>query len=159
MDDGITEDDARLALDVVEHRRQQVVAEIDVPAWYWVSMATGWVVLGLLATWAPAWAAAAGTLVFGTVHAAIAPGVVAGRRGSGQLSVRRDVVGRQVTVLVLGFLAVMVIATVGIALVLEADGAEHPSVIASVVVAALVLVGGPGLVDRARRRAVRRSGA
>jgi hypothetical protein len=159
VDDNITETEARLALDVVEHRRQQVAAEIDVPGWYWASMAGGWVVLGALGTWASPWVAAAATLVFGAVHAAVAPSVVSGRRGSSQLRVRRELVGRQVTVLVLGFLVAMTVVTVGVALVLDADGARHAGLLASVLVAGLVLVGGPGLVGWARRRAVRRSGA
>jgi hypothetical protein len=60
---------------------------------------------------------------------------------------------------VLGFLVAMTAATVAVALVLDADGARHPAVLASAVVAVLVLVGGPGLVAWARGRAVRRSAA
>src|SRR5262245_28792369 len=54
--DGISESEARLALDAIERRRQQVAAEIDVPGWYWGSVAAGWVALGVLTTYGPAWA-------------------------------------------------------------------------------------------------------
>ena len=45
----------------IEHRRQQVLAEIDVPRWYWLMMGAGWLVLGILADYGPVWATIAGT--------------------------------------------------------------------------------------------------
>ena len=53
------------------------------------------------------------------------------------------------------FLIGMTALTVGIALLLNADGARHPATLASVVVAALVLTGGPSLMAWLRARAVR----
>jgi hypothetical protein len=53
----------------------------------------------------------------------------------------------------------MTILTVGIALVLDADGARHPAILAGVIVAALVLTGGPALMSWVRGRAVRRLAA
>jgi len=41
MNNEVTEAEARLALSSIEQRRQQVIAEIDVPPWYWVSVAGG----------------------------------------------------------------------------------------------------------------------
>ena len=49
MNTPIGETEARFALSSIERRRQQVIAEIDVPAWYWLALAGGWVVLGVLA--------------------------------------------------------------------------------------------------------------
>jgi hypothetical protein len=37
------------ALDTVERSRRRVIDEIDVPAWYWVSAATSWIALGVIA--------------------------------------------------------------------------------------------------------------
>lgn len=153
MSSEITESEARMALDSIQHRRQQVIAEIDVPRWYWWTMAGGWVGLGVLAEFGPAWATAIATFAFGAAHASVAPRVLSGRHGSSRLSVRGDLVGHRLPALVIGFLIVMTMATVALALVANADGARHAAIWASVVVAALVLVGGPGLVAGERRRA------
>jgi hypothetical protein len=42
--------------------------------------------------------------------------------------------------------------------VANADGARHSAILASVVVAALVLIGGPRLMDTVRRRATQHLG-
>jgi hypothetical protein len=155
MESDITETEARLALHSIARRRQQVIAEIDLPSWYWVSVASGWIALGVLADYAPAWATIAGTLAFGAVHSAFAPRILSGRHASPLLSVRRDVVSRHVSTLVLAFLIVMTVVTVGFALIAHSDGARHPALLASVVVATLVLLGGPNLMASIRRRAER----
>jgi hypothetical protein len=158
MNNKVTVEEARLALSSVERRRQQVVAEIDVPSWYWCSLAAGWIGLGILADYAPAWATIAGTLAFGAVHSAIAPRVLSGRHASPHLSVHSDLVSRRVPALVIGFLILMTAVTVALALIANADGARHAAILASVVVAALVLLGGPRLMDIVRRRAERHLG-
>ncbi len=155
MNNEVTEAEARLALYSIEQRRQQVIAEIDVPSWYWICVAGGWVVLGVLTDYGPAWAAAVGTVVFGAVHSAVAPRILSGRHASQNVSVHGDLVSRRVPVFVIGFLILMTIVTVALALVANADGARHSALLASVVVAALVLVGGPRLMDTVRRRAER----
>ena len=155
MNDEITEAEARLALNSIEQRRQQVIAEIDVPSWYWISLAAGWIVLGVLAQFAPAWATTAGTVVFGAVHAAVSPRVLSGRHGSPYLSVHSNLVNRRLPALVIGFLILMTAVTVALALILNADGARHAALFASVIVAVLVLLGGPRLVDIVRRRSER----
>src|SRR5262249_56622154 len=96
-------------------------------------------------------------LVCGAVHATIAQHVLSGRHRSPQLSVRADVVSRHVPALVIGFLLVMAAATVGLALLAYADGAGHPTTIASVVVALAVGFGGPTLVAAVPRPAQRRA--
>ncbi len=151
----ISESEASFALSSIEQRRKQVIAEINVPPWYWFALAGGWAALGVIADYAPPWAYIAGTLLFGAAHASIAPRVISGRRASPQLSVRGDLVGRRIPILIIGLLVVMVAVTVGIALLLHADGARHPSTWAGIVVAALLLVGGPALIGTVRRRAER----
>jgi hypothetical protein len=148
----IGESEARAALSSIAQRRQQVVAEIDVPAWYWCALAAGWVLLGVVADFAPPWAYIAATLLFGAGHASISPRVLSGRRASSQLSVHRDVADRHIPALIVSLLVIMVVVTVGIALLLHADGTRHPAIWASVVVAALLLVGGPHLMTAVRRR-------
>ena len=153
-DIGATE--ARHALHSIDRGRQQVIAEIDVPRWYWFSVAAGWVALGALAQYGPTWATVVGTVAFGAVHAAIAPWVLSGRHGSSALSIRRDLVGHRIPVLVIGFLIAMTVVTVALALIAQADGARNPGILACVVVAAFVLVGGPSLVASVRRHTARR---
>jgi hypothetical protein len=155
MSAPISETEARLALNSIEQRRQQVLAEISVPAWYWFFLAGGWVVLGILADYAPGWATVAATVLFGAAHATIAPRVLTGRRGSSQLSINPDLVSRRIPFLVIGFLLVMTAATVGFALLFNADGARHPASLAGGVVAIIVLAGGPALMAVVRRRAQR----
>lgn len=155
MEVPINEREAQLALGAVEHRRQQVIAEIGVPQWYWLFLAAGWAGIGALADFGPAWAASAATLIFGAVHASFAPRVISGRRGSSQLSVRGELVSRRIPAVILGFVIAMAALTVGFALLLHADGARHSALCAGIIVGMLVYVGGPSLVASLRRRAER----
>jgi hypothetical protein len=155
VDAPISDTEARLALDSIERRRHQILAEIDVPFWYWLVLAGGWVGLGVLADYGPGWATIVGTVLFGAVHAAFAPRIITGRRGSSQLSIHRDLVSRRIPLLVIGFLLVLIVATVGLGLLFHADGARHPATLAGVVVAMVVLSGGPALMASVRRRADR----
>jgi hypothetical protein len=148
----IGESEARVALSSVMQRRQQVIAEVNLPPWYWRVMAGGWVALGVIATYAPPWASITATLLFGAAHASISPRVLSGRRASPLLSVRGDLADRRIPILIIGLLVVMVAVTVVMALLLHADGARHPAIWASGVVAALLLVGGPALMSAVRRR-------
>jgi hypothetical protein len=152
MSTPITRTEARLALDSIEHRRQQVLSEIDVPPWYWAAVAAGWVALGVIADYGPVWATIAGTLLFGAVHSAVAPRVVSGRRRSSQLTIRGDLVSRRIPQVVIGFLIVMTAATVVFALLLNADGARHPAALAGGAVGLLVLASGPALMAMLRRQ-------
>src|SRR5262245_32162828 len=117
MAEQIGRADARQALDDVELRRRQVVAEIDVPAWYWWFLALGWVGLGLVTIAGIPWLSVVATVGFGALHSAVAPRVIDGRHGSNQLTVRRDLVTRHVRGLVIGFLMALVAVTVVVALV------------------------------------------
>jgi hypothetical protein len=157
MPQDITDTEARLALSSIEHRRREVIAEVGMPRWYWWGLAAGWVGLGVLAELDQPWLTLAVTVCFGAVHAFVASRVLSGRHRSPQLSVRADVVDPHIPALVIGFLLLMVAATVVLALLVDADGARHPSIIASAVVAVVVLLCGPALMAAVRRRLERRS--
>src|SRR5262245_26895598 len=145
MAENISRVDASRALDDVELRRRQVVTEIAVPPRYWRGLALGWVGLGLVTVVGNPWLSAIAPVGFGAMHAALAPKMIDGRHGSRQISVRADVVGSHVPALVTGFVIVLVAVTVGIALVADALGAPEPALLASVIVAIAVLIGGPRL--------------
>ena len=155
MTNSIGASDARSALSTVEDSRRQVIAEIDMPRWYWLGLAAGWIGLGLIADVGPGWMAAIATLAFGAAHAAAAHNVLSGRRRSGSLSVRAELAGTHVSALVITFLVGLVALTIAAALLIDADGANHPATIAGVMAAIAVALGGPELMAAVRRRALR----
>src|SRR5215475_12651574 len=111
MTSEISEGDAQLALSSIDLRRRQVIAEIDMPWWYWWGVGIGWVALGVIADLGHAWASVIATIAFGAAHSAVAHRVLSGRHRSDRLSVRADVVSRHVPALVIGYLVVLVAAT------------------------------------------------
>ena len=72
MANDITDAEARLALRSIEERRRQVIAEIDMPRWYWWGLALGWIGLGFVTDLGHPWVTAAATLAFGAVHSGVA---------------------------------------------------------------------------------------
>jgi hypothetical protein len=153
MGNDISPLEARAALDAIDRGRRQVVDEIGLPTWYWWGLALGWIGLGVITDLKHPWLTAAATLVFGAVHSAVAPRVASGRHRSDQVSVRAEVVGRRTARLVIGSVAALGLVTVGAALAASADGAGHPVTMASVLVAVIILLGGPRLLAEIRRRA------
>ena len=153
MSHDIGEDEARLALDTVEHRRLQVIAEIDVPRWYWWGLAAGWVGLGVISDLGHAWVTLVATFAFGTVHSAVAQHVLSGRHGSRQLSVRRGVVGRHIPLVLVGCSSGWRRSRSGSPCSPKPTAAGHPVTMASVVVAVAILCGGPAVMAAIRRRA------
>lgn len=153
MEPNVTPMEARAALDAVERGRMRVVDEIDLPAWYWWGVALGWIALGWITDLDRPWLTTAATLLYGAVHAGVASRVLSGRHRSDRLSVRADVAGREVPRLVIGGLLLLAGVTIAAALAAQADGARHPVTMASVLVAVIVLLGGPRLLAYARRRA------
>jgi hypothetical protein len=155
MQQQVTPDEARAALDRVQRGRLRVVEEIDLPIWYWAGLAVGWIGLGVVADVAFRWVTTAATLAFGAIHAAVASRVLSGRHRTQQLSVRADVAGHQVPRLVIGGLVLLTCLTVAGALAANADGARHPATVASIVVAVMTVLGGPRLLAVVRRKAAR----
>jgi hypothetical protein len=151
--DDLTPEQARAALADVERGRLSVVSQIDVPHWYWWALAAGWVVLGLVSDLEHPWITTGATLAFGAAHSMIAPRVVDGRHRSRRLSVRAEVAGPHIGRLVLAALVVLAGVTVVAALAVDADGAGHPTTAASVLVATMIVLGGPLLMTVVRNRA------
>ena len=155
MDTRVTPQEARAALDTIDRDRLRVIDEIDLPRWYWSGLAAGWIALGFITDLKHAWITATATLVFGAVHAAVAPRVANGRHRTRRLSVRAELVGRQTFPLVIGALVVLACLTIAGSLAASADGARHPVTIASIFVAVMIVLGGPQLLASVRRRAAR----
>ena len=155
MEPHVTANEARAALDSVERGRRQVIDQIDLPYWYWFGLALGWIALGFITDLKHPWLTTAGTLLFGAVHSTVAPRVVDGRHRSRQLSVSRELAGRQTARIVLGGIVACALLTIGGAVAVGADGAHHPVTITSVFVAVIIVLGGPQLLAAVRRRAAR----
>ena len=153
MAQDITPLEARGALDAIDRGRRRVIDEIDLPAWYWWGLALGWIGLGVITDLKHPWLTGAATLVFGAVHAAVAPRVASGRHRTHQLRVRAEVAGRRTARLVIGSVAALGLLTVAAALAASADGARHPVTMASLLVAVIILLGGPRLAAIRRRAA------
>ncbi len=155
-----TEAEARIALQGVERAQLRVIDRIGMPWWYWWGLALAWVGLGVLSDLDVAWwIVTVATVAVGAVHASVSQRLLAGRQRSGDVRVRASVAGRRASALVVCFLLGLVAATVGLALALDADGAGHPATWASVIVAIVIVLGGPRLMvairDDAARRAAR----
>jgi hypothetical protein len=148
-----SENEARTALENIEFRRQQIVAMINIPWWYWGSVGLGWIALGAVTDLHNPWATTGGTLLFGAAHASIAWRVLDGRHGSSQLSVRANLVSGHVPFYVLGGLIALAAVTALVATLLTTHHVGHPVTIASVFVAVIVIVGGPLYMASVRRRA------
>ncbi|CAM3908417.1 hypothetical protein [Smaragdicoccus niigatensis] len=147
----IAPEDARAALDAVEHARANIAEEIGLPRWYWWVLAAAWLGLGIVGETCPEWVTAVATLTFGAAHSAIASRLLSGRRRTGSVQVSADVAGPRTPALVIGMLLGLVALTVGAAFALAADGARHPGIGAAVLVAAVVGLGGPEILRVLRR--------
>ena len=144
--------EASAALEAIDRGRRRVIDEIDLPNWYWWGLALGWIGLGVITDLKHPWLTAAATLVFGAVHAAVAPRVASGRHRTQQLSVRAELAGRRMALIVVLAVAALGLVTVGLAFALHADGTRDPSIVASIIVAIVILLGGPRLVAAAQLR-------
>ncbi|WP_207207330.1 hypothetical protein [Xylanimonas protaetiae] len=154
---NISPDDARAALAAADAGHHAVADEVGVPGWYWWGLAACWVGLGAVAELDVWWLTTVATLLFGTVHAWVFGRVASGRHRTGLVSVRRTVAGRHTLLTVWLLLVALVVVTVVFALLLDADGAAHATLAASVLPAAVVVAGGPSLVRWSARRAAQRS--
>jgi hypothetical protein len=153
MEQRITPQEAHAALATVDRGRLRVIAEIDLPRWYWWGLALGWIALGFITDLKHPWITAAATLVFGAVHAAAAPRLASGRHRTHSLSVSAELAGRQTARLVIGGVAALALVTIAGSLAASADGARHPVTTASIFVAVIIVLGGPQLLASVRRRA------
>ena len=148
----VTHEEAEAALATVDRRRSRVVDEIGLPGWYWWGLALGWIAVGVIADLKVWWLTSAATLIFGAVHANVVPRIASGRHRTGMLSVKAELAGRRTALVVVLAVAALGLVTVGGALALNADGARDPSIIASIFVAVVILLGGPRLLGSARVR-------
>jgi hypothetical protein len=142
------------ALEAIRRGQKKVIAEIDLPTWYWWGLAGGWIGLGIVSDLHNPWLISAATLAFGAAHASVAHWVVGGRQRSTQLRVSEGVAGRSTPFLIIGCLMVLVAFTIVGAVVDSSNGVSHPVTVASVAI--VIVLGGPRLMGVVRRRAEKR---
>jgi hypothetical protein len=153
-----TEAEARLSLQGVELAQRRVIDRIGVPWWYWWGLALCWVGFGVLTDiGAPWWLLVGAYLVFGAAHATIPARLLAGRQQSSDVRVRAVVTGHRGNLFIGGFTIVLVLLTITLAVLLDADGAGHPATWASIWVGSLIVLGGPRLMLTIRDNAARRA--
>lgn len=155
MVNEVTADEASAALARIDHSRRRVIDEIDMPRWYWIGLACGWIALGAVTDIERPLATFVATLAFGAVHAAVYHLVAGGRRRTAGASIRADVVGRNTPIVIVLCLIGLALVTVAGAWAASADGARHPVTTVSIFVAALILLGGPRVMSAVRRQASR----
>ncbi|MGV9712207.1 hypothetical protein ACWDTI_16260 [Gordonia sp. NPDC003424] len=147
-----TPEQARAALAAAERAEQQVTAEIGLPRAYWWCMAGGWMALGAIGQFAPAWVTTVATIVFAVAHSMVASRLFDGTRASRHLQVSRAVADRRIPFLIIGILLAAVAFTIAAAIALDADGAGHPSLWAGVIVGLVIGFGEPDLLRALRHR-------
>ncbi len=152
----VTAEEARQALTSIEASRRVVLDEVGMPSWYWWALATGWVLLGWVTDLERSWVTATATVAFGALHSIAWQRVMGGRQRTNRLSVRAEVLGRYAPFVVLGALVGLAGVTVLASLAVDADGAQHPVTIASMIVATMIVLGGARLMAAVRRVAARR---
>jgi hypothetical protein len=148
--------EAESALEAIRRGQETVIAQIDVPGWYWWGLAGGWIVLGYVSDLHNAWLISGATLAFGAAHASVAHWVIGGQQGSSRIRVRSDVAGRFTPLLIVGCLVALVALTIVGAVIDSVNGGSHPVTFASVAVAVIIVIGGPRLMSLVRRRAAKR---
>lgn len=142
----MTSSDAREALNTIAAAQRRVDAEIGLPRGYWWAMAAGWMGLGAISEYGPAWLIIAATLVFGAGHSALASRLLTGRNRTDQLQVSAELAGKRVVLIVIAmliaFVGLDVLATVG----LDHDGAGHPQLWGAGMIALALGFGGPDIL-------------
>jgi hypothetical protein len=149
MNDQMNPDEAARALAEIQLRQQQVIDQATLPTWYWWTVGALMVVL------------AAGVDTGNRGLIAIALGVfLLGLLGSTAWIIggayrhappRSDLLDPRGVLAILGFVAVIVAVTLGIAFTLRATGVSHPATLACLVGGVMMGAGGPPLMRLLRR--------
>ena len=142
-------DDAADALAEIQRRQQQVIDQATVPAWYW------WAVGGLMVVLA----AGVDTRTPGAVGGAVAVFVVGllsatwvvVRGQFRQARLRNGLLDGRGVMAILGFVAVIVGCTLGLAFALRAAHVHYPATLACLAGGVAMGLGGPVLMRSLRR--------
>jgi len=156
MTNTVNPAEAREALEEVERRREQVIEGTLVPTWYW------WVI-GILAVGLGIGVDAGDSLIKSVTAGIFAAGVslltvwiaFGGRR---HVKVDERLLGSRGAGLIVGFVAIVVLGTLGLNAVLQAAGVPVAGTVSTVACAMVLIVGGPALMQRLRLMMRRQAG-
>lgn len=156
MAEQLRRDEAAQALARIREQQEQVIDALSIPDWYW------WLLGGLtLALAAAVESADPATIAAGT--AVFVVGLLAGTgwvvRGALRVKVRNALLGARGIGLILGFVALTVAVSLGLAFRLQARNISHPATWGTLAGAVLLIVGGPLLTRALRRTMLDRRGS
>jgi hypothetical protein len=149
MNEHLRPEEAAQALTEIRHRQQQVIDLAVLPTWYWWTIGALTVVLAAgVDTHTPA--------AIGTTVAVFVLGILAATGWALASTLRhaqlRDgLVDRRGVAAILGFVALTVGLTLGLAFTLRAAGVSHPATLAAVVGGLAMGIGGPILMRHLHR--------
>lgn len=148
MTEEIRPDEAAQALAQIRDRQEQVIDVAMIPTWYW------WLIGGLIVLMGASVESGNG-VVIGVGTGIFVLGLVSGtlwvvRRGL-QVQVRNDLLGARGVGLILGFVALTVAVSLGVAFTLRAADVAYAATWGNATAAVMLVLGGPQL-NRALRK-------
>lgn len=148
MNDEVSSAEAAQALADIQLRQQQVIDLAMIPAWYWWAAGVLMVVLAVgVDSHSPvAIGLTVPVFVLGILGAT---GWVVGRAFR-HAQLRNGLVDGRAVATILGFVALIVVGTIGLAFGLRAAGAGHPATLACAAGGLVMGAGGPVLMRRLR---------
>ena len=150
MSDQVYSDEAERALAEIRHRHGQVVDLLKIPGWFWPLLGVLMIALGLAVDSRKTVAIAVVVPVFVVgVSAASITVALRSRRG---VQPRRDLVDPIGVLAILGFVAVTVGVSLGVAFTVRAVGFPLPGTLGVTVAAVCLVIGGPWLNRYLRQR-------
>jgi hypothetical protein len=148
MGDEVSPAEAARALADIQLRQQQVIDLAMIPAWYWWAVGALMVVLALGVDSHSPVAIGLTVPVFVLGMLAATGWVVS--RAFRHAQLRNGLIDGRAVVSILGFVALIVVVTIGLAFGLRAAGASHPATLACVAGGLVMGAGGPVLMRRLR---------
>ena len=142
-------DDAAQALAEIQRRQQQVIDQATVPGWYWWAVGALMVVLAVGVDNNRTPAAIGGAVAVFVIGLLSATGVLV--RGQLQARLRNGLLDGRGVAAILGFVAVIVGGTLGIAFALRAAHVHYPATLACLAGGIALGLGGPVLMRSLRR--------
>jgi hypothetical protein len=148
MGDEVSPAEAARALADIQLRQQQVIDLAMIPAWYWWAVGALMVVLALGVDSHSPVAIGLTVPVFVLGMLAATGWVVS--RAFRHAQLRNGLIDGRAVVSILGFVALIVVGTIGLAPGLRAAGVGHPATLACVAGGLVMGAGGPVLMRRLR---------
>src|SRR5215471_3162495 len=148
MSDEVSPAEAAQALADIQLRQRQVIDLVSIPAWYWWAVGALMVVLGVgVDSHSPVVLGL--TIPVFVIGMLAATGWVVGRAFR-HAQLRNGLLDGRAVGAILGFVALIVVGTLGLAFGLRAAGVGHPATLACVAGGLVMGAGGPVLMRRLR---------